>query len=151
MDPESHQFEQLRRLLVLKRYEQPPPGYFNRFSGQVIARIQAGERGEAEWTLLQRWWMAIEGKPGLAGAFGAAVCVLLISAIVSSNDIEMPAHSALPTASHYPSAHGFDSGSALALNESNLQPSMTTNPAASLDHLFTTPALQPQRASVYGY
>jgi hypothetical protein len=91
MSEDTENFEQLRRLLALKRYEQPPPGYFNNFSRQVILRIQAGERGgearlldqfswEAPW--LQRIWAALETRPILAGAFGMALCGLLITGVV---------------------------------------------------------------------
>ena len=93
MNQDTENFEQLRRLLKLKRYEQPPPGYFNDFSSQVIARIKLGERGEdsavierllweAPW--LQRIWAAFEAKPVLAGAFGLAVCGLLITGVIYS-------------------------------------------------------------------
>jgi hypothetical protein len=82
MSPESENFEQLRRLLVLKRYEQPPPGYFHHFSREVIVRIKAGDKGESvtaawwswEGSWLQRAWAAVESRPALAGAFGVAVC-----------------------------------------------------------------------------
>jgi len=82
MSPESENFEQLRRLLALKRYEQPPPGYFHHFSREVIVRIKAGDTGEvvaASWwswegSWLRRAWAAIESRPALAGAFGVAVC-----------------------------------------------------------------------------
>src|SRR5690349_16496246 len=93
MKPEPENFEQLRRLLVLKRYEQPPPGYFNSFSRQVVARIEAGERGDDAFSLgrwlwegawLQRMWAALETKPALAGAFGVMVCGLLVSAVIYS-------------------------------------------------------------------
>src|SRR5689334_20585860 len=91
MSPDSQDFEALRRLLALKRYEQPPPGYFIYFSRRVVARIEAGERGddpgwlpalfsEASW--LQRIWAALEAKPVLVGAFGALVCGLFISGMI---------------------------------------------------------------------
>ena len=83
MNQDTENFEQLRRLLALKRYEQPPPRYFNDFSSQVILRIKAGERGEegaflerllweAPW--LRQIWAAFEAKPILAGVCGVAVC-----------------------------------------------------------------------------
>jgi hypothetical protein len=91
MTPDHEDFEQLRRLLALKRHEQPPPGYFNSFSQQVLARIRAGELGAdtAPWerwltSPLQRLWLTFETKPVLAGVFGAAVCALLISGVVYS-------------------------------------------------------------------
>jgi hypothetical protein len=94
MSPQIENFESLRRLLALKRHEQPPPGYFENFSRQVIVRIQAGERGEdasgfGRWLLegawLQRFWDAFETKPALAGAFGVVVCGLLISGVIYSD------------------------------------------------------------------
>jgi hypothetical protein len=99
MNPDPENFEALRRLLTLKRYEQPPPGYFNNFSSQVIARIRAGEVGESG-SLWQRlfgestWWQrlsaSLESRPGFAGAVGAAVCALLISGIVYSESAPAP-------------------------------------------------------------
>jgi hypothetical protein len=92
MNPDSENFESLKQLLALKRYEQPPPGYFDRFSREVTSRIKAGERGgetglegafgEMNW--FQRLLGAFDTKPVFAGAFGAAVCALLISGIISS-------------------------------------------------------------------
>jgi len=97
MSQDSQDFESLRRLLALKRHEQPPPGYFNDFSSQVIARIKAGDQAEenplerlfweAPW--LQRLWAALETKPVMAGAFGAAVCALLIGGVVYSGGVDV--------------------------------------------------------------
>ena len=96
---EQENFDSLRRLLALKRHEQPPPRYFQNFSGHVIARIRAGERvdrsgfweslsWEAPW--LQRLWGSFESKPILAGALGMAVCGLLVSGIALSEKAVTP-------------------------------------------------------------
>ncbi len=97
MSQDTENFDSLRRLLALKRHEEPPPGYFNRFSSQVIARIESGERGEKlsvlGWLLweapwLERLWASLEAKPVLAGAFGVAVCGLLITGVMTSDKTE---------------------------------------------------------------
>jgi len=97
MSAEQEKFEELRRLLAIKRHEQPPPGYFNNFSHQVIARIRAGETSEAESLLgrllvrapwLQRLWDGFEAKPIVAGAFGVGVCGLLVVGLVSSERVD---------------------------------------------------------------
>jgi hypothetical protein len=93
MNPEQENFEALRRMLALKRHEQPPPGFFNDFSQQVIARLRAGEKPEepnfweeffqqAPW--LQRLWAAFENKPLFASAFGVVISGLLISGAIYS-------------------------------------------------------------------
>jgi len=80
---ENENFEALRRLLSLKRHEIPPPGYFNRFPSEVIARIRAGER-EAEnatrWYL--RFMQIFEAKPAFASSFASALCLMLLFGIV---------------------------------------------------------------------
>ncbi len=97
MNPEQENFEELRRLLVLKRYEQPPPGYFNNFSAQVIARIRAQERverasllerlgWEAPW--FQRLWLTLETRPILAGVFGMGVCGVLLAGMLYSQSVD---------------------------------------------------------------
>ena len=96
MNPEPEDFQQLRRLLILKRYEQPPPGYFENFSRQVIARLRAGEQvpdsfldriyQQTPW--LRRVWTAFEAKPVLAGAFAMAVSGLLVAGVIFSDQPE---------------------------------------------------------------
>jgi hypothetical protein len=98
MNPENQNFERLQRLLKLKRYEQPPPRYFNDFSGQVINRIRAGqpesqsEAAAAAWeaSWLQRVLSIFEAKPLLAGAFGLAVVGVLVGGAFSSDEVEIP-------------------------------------------------------------
>jgi len=97
MNENENNFEPLRRLLALKRQETPPPGYFNRFSGQVVARLRAGEakgsRTEAEKYFSEAPWLlkllqAFELKPAFAGAFASALCLLMVFGIVY--DAERP-------------------------------------------------------------
>jgi hypothetical protein len=84
MNENENNFEPLRRLLALKRHETPPPGYFNNFSGQIIASIRAGEVGKSssETSWLVKLLQAFEFKPAFAGAFASALCLLLVFGIV---------------------------------------------------------------------
>jgi len=95
MSLEQDNFEPLRRLLALKRHEQPPPGYFEGFSRQVVLRIKHGERGEEEQTnvttLVQVPWLqrllgAFSANPTLASAFGVALCSLLVAGVAYSSN-----------------------------------------------------------------
>ncbi len=91
MNENENNFESLRRLLVLKRHETPPPGYFNYFSRQVLQRIRAGDTGKsANWMeellgqapWLEKWLQAFNIKPVFASAFAGALCLLLILGII---------------------------------------------------------------------
>ena len=85
MSPNPSEFEDVRRLIALKRYEQPPPRFFNGFSSSVIARIQAGEQSRTESAgLLSRLWSAFEAKPLWAGIAGFAACALVVVGFVAS-------------------------------------------------------------------
>jgi hypothetical protein len=76
-------FDQLRKLLALKRYEQAPPGYFNNFSSKVIARIAAAEAAPS-----LAWWQKLglqfDLKPALMCVAGVLVCGLLSAGAITS-------------------------------------------------------------------
>jgi hypothetical protein len=97
----DQEFENLRRLLKLKRYEKPAPRYFNDFSSTVIARIKADrpeDRSEAfadallEVSWLHRIFSLFQAKPIFAGGFGAAVCLLMVLGIVvvQQTNVQLP-------------------------------------------------------------
>jgi len=105
-------FVRLRKLLASKRYEQPPPGYFNHFSDRVIARIEVEEfsRGSHWWAWLME---KLEAKPILACAYGLAVSSLLLvgfrfSEILDQKVAEAPLPGGLDLASvpHQPALPG---------------------------------------------
>ena len=87
---ENENFDGLKKLLALKKHELPPPGYFNKLPDNVTARIRAARNAnnydamsklnaEAPW--LVRFWSSLEAKPMFAGAFGAAICAVVLGAI----------------------------------------------------------------------
>jgi hypothetical protein len=90
MSNEQDKFEKLRLLLSIKRHEQPPPGFFNRLSGDIIAQLRSGntlsridldEQLAIHVPWLQQFWRAFERQPVFAGSFGVAVCALLLAGI----------------------------------------------------------------------
>jgi hypothetical protein len=98
MTEDSQDFQQLQRLLTLKRYEQPPPGYFHHFPREIILRIKAGELGEVEakwWAFDGSWlqwlWAACERRPVLAGGAGVALCGFFAAATLISGSGDAPA------------------------------------------------------------
>jgi len=92
--------EAVRRLIALKRYEQPHPRYFNDFSSRVIARIQSGEhlreQAGAGWFSWVNWlWSAFEAKPVWAGAAGFGACALVVAGFIAS-ETGVSAYSDIP-------------------------------------------------------
>jgi hypothetical protein len=95
MSPLPEEFEELRKLLRIKRYEQPPPRFFNEFSARVLDRIEAESAstakagtlaGEAPW--LVRMLKLLETNSLVAGGFATAVCAMLIGGIVYSESVD---------------------------------------------------------------
>jgi len=146
MSQDTENFEQLGRLLKLKRYEQPPPRFFNDFSDQVIARIKRGDRGEengfierllsdAPW--VYRIWTAFEARPGLVAAFGVAVCGLLITGAVLSEKTDIQPIALVP-GTEAPADTTVEMAKAMAVDHPLL-----VRPAA-LEASSTTPIATPQ-------
>ena len=153
MNSDHQNFAVLRRLLKLKRHEQPPPRFFNDFSTQVINRLknpsasdQIGSLESLAWEApwLQRLIGAFQSKPMLAGSFGAAVCGILLLGMAYAERIRVPAP-----------------GSELSASIQSPIPSMPTafaNSAATLvagggSNLFDsigTPSFQPVRYQTLG-
>lgn len=87
MNPEPENVDQLLKLLALKRHEQPPPGYFDRFSGQVMARISVVQSRGDGFVWVRKVLAIFEARPVLTGALGAGACALVIAGIVFSDDV----------------------------------------------------------------
>jgi hypothetical protein len=75
MKTEFDPHPELLKLLALKRYEQPPPGYFEDFSGRVLARLETGPM-VPEPNAWQAFWSRFELHPmwGSLAACGLVVC-----------------------------------------------------------------------------
>jgi hypothetical protein len=95
MNAEPENFDQLRRLLKLKRHESPPPRFYNDFSSQVILRLRTGPPGgraelveaaisESPW--VRRFWQAIETRPAVSGLLTAGACALLVVGVLASDN-----------------------------------------------------------------
>ena len=149
MNENENNFESLRRLLAHKRHETPPPGYFNSFSGQVIARIRAVEAqapqteaeryfSEAPWLL--RLLQAFELKPAFAGAFASALSLVLVLGIIYAERPDSTQQPILQTADQ-------SMGSFAAISPGALSPSAIANNLTTSNSAATS--LQPV-ASLFG-
>ena len=168
MNPEDQKFEAVRRLLALKRHEQPPPAYFHGFSQKIILRIQAGERASASTGIFSRmpWMQSLqafwEEKPLLAGSLGLAVCSLVAWLAAFSDTapgiVDVPG-AGLPTIAAVAQGPSRSLGFQLAVergepDRSSLAGFSSTNggilPTGSRDSLFNSfPPLRAQTAGLH--
>lgn len=69
MAPPEDAHPEVARLLRVKKFETPPPGYFQRLPGQIRARVEAEGPPAPAWV---GWWRNLRDnlgpRPSLAGA-----------------------------------------------------------------------------------
>ena len=149
MNENENNFESLRRLLAQKRQEMPPPGYFNSFSGQIIARIRASEdkatQTDAEQYFSEAPWLlkllqAFELKPAFAGAFASALSLLLVFGIIYAERPDSAPQPIFQTSEQ--SVGSFAAASPAALSQPSLANDFTASNSAAT-------SLQPV-ASLFG-
>ncbi len=139
MNEAPEEFEQLRRLLKLKRHEQPPPRFFNEFSGGVIRRLQSenavASRSDAWWRklpVLGRLVHVLETNTLATGGLATALCTMLLGGVVYSEYMDQSTAEAAP---------GGDSSLNFVLNRGSLgEPSPASTeafmPATNAGSLF---------------
>jgi hypothetical protein len=71
-------FEDLRKLLALKKYEQPPPRYFSELPGRIWVRIEREGQTTSFWA---RFVPNLGLSPALAYSFGLLACGTLVFGI----------------------------------------------------------------------
>jgi len=96
MNESGQNFDELKKLLKLKRHEIPPPGFFNHFSDEIVSRIRAGEgsgstflerlHDQAPW--LVNFLRVFEARPGVIGGFATGLCLLLLFGVVLAEHSE---------------------------------------------------------------
>jgi len=81
MKSDSEDFEALRKLMALKRHEQPPPGYFGRLPDKIASRLER-EGGQPGF-----WEKILAGftfRPAFAYSFALAAFSALTFSVISS-------------------------------------------------------------------
>lgn len=73
------EFESLKKLLALKRHEEPPPGYFDRLPGEVRARIAHAQASPEPWW--RRWLASWDLSPALATSYAVVAVTLVVGGI----------------------------------------------------------------------
>jgi len=87
MSSSPDDFRDLRRLLALKRHEEPPPGYFKYLPDKILVKIERDDLSEhSTW-----WeWMVekFDARPVLAGAYAFAISGLMLLGFKLSQDLQ---------------------------------------------------------------
>jgi hypothetical protein len=77
-DPEN--FDALRKLMALKRHEQPPPGYFDRLANKIAYRLEE----ESEPSLWEKFVAGFTFRPAFAYSFALAAFGALTFSMISA-------------------------------------------------------------------
>src|SRR5437762_11672445 len=140
MNPSPQDFDQLRKLLALKRHEPPPPGYFNHFSDKIMARI------EAEGLCIRTsWWQLLfpelNAMPVLACAYGLVIMGLLTIGVGISQSLDTE-ETVAPNLGRPWFAQAPASDALLPVSVPVAQASLTgqTNPASSVNPVISSGA-----------
>jgi hypothetical protein len=147
MDNESKPTIRVERIIALKRYEQPPPGYFHLLPARIINRIEYGEGQSSFW---EKWWPAFSVRPVLAYALGLTVCGALTAGIYFSPKMDQTGGGDSPHGNRWAVA-----SSSAATGEAPLGGSRwlgSTNPVTAPqtgDTLFLTPEAHAIPVSLY--
>jgi hypothetical protein len=90
MNSSPDDFRDLRRLLALKRHEQPPPGYFHYLPDKIAMRVERKDLSE-----YSTWWewlvQKLDARPVLAGAYACAISGLMLLGFKVSQDVQSEA------------------------------------------------------------
>jgi hypothetical protein len=156
MKNDPQEFEKLRKLLALKRHENPPPGYFNAFSDRVIDRIQAEQ--ETRPGVWQQVLSLFRERPAISWSFSVAAVLVLF---VATNVIDGPATTEPGLLPGMADAGNSSAAASMMFSTNFNPPSFTTarlalepvarigtNAEPKLDSLFSTPfyhQVQPAR------
>jgi len=144
MNENENSFDSLRRLLAFKNRETPPPGYFDSFSSNVLARIRAGEaNAQAGWSeqfsagWLVKLLQAFEFKPAFAGTFAVGLCMVLLFGIVYAERPDTGSQSLLSPSAQNTAPITMASAGDLTQPAESSGLIATTNPVLNLDSVAT--------------
>ncbi|MEO5804487.1 MAG: hypothetical protein ABIR24_13255 [Verrucomicrobiota bacterium] len=127
MNLDQENFEALRKLLALKKYEQPPPRYFSELSTRIWARIEREPQATSFW---ERLFPNFGLSPALAYSFGLLACGTLVFGISYSLNTDSEQIAARPIGDTSPFPSQLATKETPALNLSNYQVNQlaSTNP-----------------------
>src|ERR1043166_203322 len=143
MSMSEENFESLRKLLALKRHEQPPPGYFDRLSSSISARLRAEPVEKiSPGSRIASWF---SWKPALTYAFALGVFVTAFCGIQLSfkNDAGNPALQTNPLQIAGP---GLDDTTLKAANVTRIE-DPRTNPNNEWPLMFDSRTAHVERAT----
>ena len=80
MDDNSENFDELKRLLAVKRHEVPPPGFHRDLRERILNQIAEEDGAKAVG-----WWRRLvesfELRPALSSGFAAGLCGILVAGV----------------------------------------------------------------------